>query len=366
MNKPTNQPIIVSGSELKKPDKKQHNIPLMFFTLDLINVTLILGSCVLALNVVLSLLKSEPLSALAYLLYASFIWTITLGFNTYNSLTRTIFALRCQDINERKMKPLFAKLALWKKLPGFRGNPYFCTGSSLSIFRACLGDTDRAVKELRELVADHKKLTESGLINYKMRATMNSDVSAVMLSNLGHLLILNNEFPEAEQRLEESIAIYEGEKKKSMGEVYPRADLARILIDRLAFEEALQQLDLAIERMNDHELSTLAYLNIDVETIICKAYAAVCQFKLGNDSAGKELTDEVIALLPTGPTRWTFVGANHAISMLARMLIERGEITDAEQVVYLSSACLTCETHPDFFEFKAVSDDLLKKIESRK
>lgn len=365
MSTPVNQPTIASGSQLNTTVKKP-NLRLTFLTYDLVNVCLLLGSSILLLQTVLYFIKGSPSLAVAFFVFAAGVGYIFLSFNTYVSLTRTIFGLRCQDINQRKLLPLFSKLKRWKKIFGAKGIAYLHTASSLSIFRAYLGDTHAAVQEHRELIIEHNNLINSSHGMHQSFAVRNADVRAVMLSNLGHLLILNNEYPEAEQKLEESIAIYESEKKKVMGEIYPRADLARIMIDRFDYEEALHQLNLAIERLYNHETGTLHYMNIDVELIGCKAYAAVCQFKLGRDDLGRSLTDEVIALLPTGPTKWTFIGVGHSISLLARVLIERGDITDAEQLIYMSSHCLTCETHPDFLEFKGVSDDILKKLEKQK
>ncbi len=362
MSKLVNQPTLASGSELTTPAKKP-NLQLTFFTYDLVNITVLLFSITLLLQGALSLVRGNSFLGALFFAFAIVVTSIYSTFSTYVFLTRTIFRLRCQDITPRRLQPLFSKLERWKKLPGAKGIAYLHTASSLSIFRAYLGDTDTAVKEHQELLAEHIKSSQGKDQSLGIR---NAYVRAVMLSNLGHLLILNNQYPEAEQKLEESIAIYETEKKKVMGEVYPRVDLARIMIDRLEFEEALQQLNLATERLHNHETGHLVYMNIDVEKIACKAYSAVCQFKLGNDSEAHTLTEEVITLLPTGQTTWTFIGVSHAISMLARVLIERDEITDAEQLVYMSSHCLTCETHPDFLEFKGVSDDILKKLEKRK
>jgi len=120
------------------------------------------------------------------------------------------------------------------------------------------------------------------------------------------------------------------------------------MIDRLEFAQALEQLDIAMERLRDNSKSTLICLNIDIEVIICKAYSAVCNYKLGRDELETNLRRSHF-IAAHGDTKWTFTGAGHAISMLARELIARGEMANAEQVVYLSSACLICENSSRFF-----------------
>jgi len=109
---------------------------------------------------VLLLGRGEPFEAIINLVYAVVIGLFGVGLHTYTSLTETISTLRCQDLNERKLRPLFSKLKIWKKLPGSRGTPYFCTAGTLAIFRAFMGDTDVAVRELREILDEQTKYSK--------------------------------------------------------------------------------------------------------------------------------------------------------------------------------------------------------------